>query len=259
MPTEAGMEKIHGDLLALLKKFHKLCVDNGIKYSLHGGSLLGAVREKGFIPWDDDADVTMTRDEYQRLRLLFGENKQYGDMIFDDQSALSTQIRIKNKKGESVWLDIFIYDYVSENYLAYKLKVLGIAFFICFAKTSQLISFTKVGEYRGIRYYLVYMVYLFGKLFDHQTKLNWKTNFAINAFTGSKEYMIRTNDQYRAIGLKISKQAIDSYTVVPFEDTELMIHAGYDEILKSSYGDNYMKPVRMADMFAHVHNEMKKW
>ena len=112
MPSEAGMEKIHQDLLILLKKFHKLCIDNNIKYSLHGGSLLGAIRDKGFIPWDDDVDITVTRENYKKLEKVFADNCGYMNMVFDATSALSTQIRYKNINQESVWLDIFIYDYI---------------------------------------------------------------------------------------------------------------------------------------------------
>lgn len=97
MPSEAGMEEIHQDILILLKKFHKLCVDNNIKYSLHGGTLLGAIRDKGFIPWDDDADLTVTRENYNKLKQIFSNNQEYIDMVFDTTSALPTQIRCKNR------------------------------------------------------------------------------------------------------------------------------------------------------------------
>lgn len=61
------LQNIQNNLLSLLKVFHTYCLENNVKYSLHGGTLLGAIREKGFIPWDDDIDITMTRKEYIRF------------------------------------------------------------------------------------------------------------------------------------------------------------------------------------------------
>ena len=62
MPSTELTKELHKEMLLLLKRFDELCTANDIKYSLHAGTLLGAVREKGFIPWDDDIDVTVTRD-----------------------------------------------------------------------------------------------------------------------------------------------------------------------------------------------------
>ena len=92
MPSEAGMEEIHQDILILLKKFHKLCVDNNIKYSLHGGTLLGAIREKGFIPWDDDADITMTRENYEKLREILLTHKYEQKMYLDEENGMPAAV-----------------------------------------------------------------------------------------------------------------------------------------------------------------------
>ena len=53
--------------LEILKVFDKICKDHGLRYSLYAGTLLGAVRHGGFIPWDDDLDVCMPRYDYDRF------------------------------------------------------------------------------------------------------------------------------------------------------------------------------------------------
>ena len=75
--SEYGLETIHNDLLNLLKSFDSLCRNNNILYSLYAGSLLGAVREKGFIPWDDDVDVIMVYEEYVKLQSIIKGNNEY--------------------------------------------------------------------------------------------------------------------------------------------------------------------------------------
>lgn len=57
--------------LEVMKELHNVCVNNNIKYYLIAGSLLGAVRHGGFIPWDDDIDIAMMRDDYERFKVLF--------------------------------------------------------------------------------------------------------------------------------------------------------------------------------------------
>ena len=60
--------------LEILKDFHDFCIKNNIKYSLYAGTALGAVRHKGFIPWDDDVDVVMTPENYSKFVKCWYDN-----------------------------------------------------------------------------------------------------------------------------------------------------------------------------------------
>ena len=54
-------------ILKVGKELHRICIENNIKYTMVGGTLLGAIRHQGFIPWDDDMDIGMTWDEYNKF------------------------------------------------------------------------------------------------------------------------------------------------------------------------------------------------
>ncbi|MBR1401276.1 MAG: LicD family protein [Prevotella sp.] len=66
-----SIEELKSIQLNILLAFHRFCLNNGLKYSLAAGSLIGAIRHKGFIPWDDDIDVYMLREDYEKLVSIF--------------------------------------------------------------------------------------------------------------------------------------------------------------------------------------------
>lgn len=78
------LKEIQQSELEILKYFRDFCNENGLKYFITAGTLLGAVRHRGFIPWDDDVDVVMPRDDYDRFVKLMRKNK---DKRFIFQSA----------------------------------------------------------------------------------------------------------------------------------------------------------------------------
>ena len=73
---EMSIEEIHEVTLAILKKIDAIAEEIGIRYFMAYGSLIGVVRHRGFIPWDDDLDMMMIREDYEKFLAYFEEHEQ---------------------------------------------------------------------------------------------------------------------------------------------------------------------------------------
>ena len=80
MTNDYGNLELHKVLLSAMKDIDRICRENGLRYYLHAGTLLGAMNHKGFIPWDDDVDISLTRADYDTLLEILQE--QYSDVYF---------------------------------------------------------------------------------------------------------------------------------------------------------------------------------
>ena len=97
--------------LIVLRRFAAVCEELGAEYFLHDGTLLGAVRHQGYIPWDDDLDVAMTRPAYERLRTAMA---QRDDCCFDEQVYMDGSFFGKfflDEQDRDLDVDIFILDW----------------------------------------------------------------------------------------------------------------------------------------------------
>lgn len=253
MPSLSETRPIHEELLILLKKFDELCAGHGISYSLHGGTLLGAIREQGFIPWDDDADLTLTRAEYEKLRNVLNAVDLGPEFKFREFAAQHPRLWMRREGKGGVWLDLFIYDYISENKLMQRAKLLGCAFFLAFTKTKRSMGISdKASLHHGLKRRLLNIGYQLGRPFKARTKARMMNFFCKRCFCGRRTLIHRANDQYSAIGLILPKGVMESYRRVPFEHLELMVSDRSHEILVSSYGKDYMTPKRYAGHDAFV-------
>lgn len=114
-PAEGFQRELQLANLALLKEFDYVCKKNNLLYWLDFGTLLGAYRHKGFVPWDDDIDIGMMRQDYNKLPKLFNETTRNPDFFADfvqcDNNKNQIIIKIQHKKCDHLFIDIFPYDY----------------------------------------------------------------------------------------------------------------------------------------------------
>ena len=84
--NEIRIEDIWAAEQSILDEIDRVCKENGLRYSLAYGTLLGAVRHKGFIPWDDDVDIFMPREDYERLKEIWSDTAAEGFILQDCES-----------------------------------------------------------------------------------------------------------------------------------------------------------------------------
>jgi len=244
MRVPDSVQEAQEAILEIMKEYDSICRSNGIAYSLHGGTLLGAIRHKGFIPWDDDADVTMMRDQYEKLKECFNQQSKEFMMI---ESYLHMPRIIKKNLGKDevfAWLDIMLYDPISENFLASKLKIYGVIMFQAMCRDNDTIRLSQGKNHGLIQMALFRMAYILGKPFSYELKYKWFNSFCKKCFCGKRTLIHRTNDQLRGIVIKVPSYCMTEYIDIPYEDTQFMSSKHYDVILRGCYGDNYMTPIR---------------
>lgn len=228
-----GLEEIHKKLLVVLDEFDRLCRANGIHYSLHGGTLLGAERNHKLIPWDDDIDVSMTREEFEKIRRIMRRSK--GNFYLYQKKMWVPRFVMKSDKP--VWIDIFIWDYISENKIAQFCKINFLRAVQGMMKSD--VNYSQFGIGQRI---LLFITSTVGKLLSDKNKQKLYAFIETKCFLGKKQYIHRSNDAFKWVALVMSKDTMLEYTDIILEGRSYMVTTRYIDILKTSYGEDYMTP-----------------
>jgi lipopolysaccharide cholinephosphotransferase len=231
---EPGMRQCQMVMLRMLKIVDHLCAKHNISYFLNGGTLLGAIRHQGFIPWDDDLDIGMTRENYEKFVKLAVPELPYDIFFQSDETDnhfpachiieaklrdrySSYKRRDEDKKAWLTWqdglqIDIAVFDrsYLPHNFFIY-LQNRALVFF--FQKHGNKVR-AKAQKFIS-KYFPFPFVYA-------------------SSFINSRR-MIKEGTYY------IRKHEISQLLRVQFEDMEAPIPADWHNYLKRRYG-NYMQP-----------------
>ena len=257
-------EKIRKIQLKMLEDLNQLCLENDIKLMLGGGSFLGAIRHKGFIPWDDDIDLMMLRDDFEKLlKVLDNLTKEYEFQYINPQKnsyCTFAKLMYRNSrlievgsenipKLQGVYLDIFIIENIPDkkivsffyglkcNYMQLVSSSIVMAKFPSeYNKKIFMQSFSgkinyfirkTIGflyRYQNIEKYFIKVDKTFKKYKDK------KTNY-VTIQSGRKHYF----------GEKLPKKIFEEFIEYPFENIKVLGPKDYDVYLKNLYGSNYMQ------------------
>lgn len=256
MNKEIDLRQLKKIEYRLLREFHAICEKENLRYSLGGGTLLGAVRHKGFIPWDDDIDLMMPRPDYDKFIAYcldneapfglksFETDKNYVDLsakIFDKTTVLVDNDVLDDDKKIGVNIDIFPVDGLGDAYKKAKRKFRSTAF-----KRNLLIAAQWKKFYRSKTHAWYYEPFRFAfyvlsrfvnksKLFDKIQKKYKKIDF------NSVSYAAAVGGSYREKEV-LPQNVFTEYTDLPFEDGSFKAVAQYDKYLSSIYGDYMTLP-----------------
>ncbi len=278
------MKQVWAAQLEVLNDVDKACRENGIQYFAEWGTLLGAVRHHGFIPWDDDMDICMKRPDYNRFleiaeKIMPSNYKIYnlkshnndGNMVSriinTDQISYDAE-KLKKYHGVPyvIGLDIFPLDYISDNKEDDELQSNVIVMISSIMNVIKSIQDNNVQldeeNLAQINMQLSQVENICGVTINREDDIVQQLNILIDRMCG----IYRENEaEYITIMLlwvggknyRFPKKYYDKAIRIPFENTTIPVPYAYDSILKKKYGD-YMQLVHTWDSHDYPFFESQK-
>lgn len=244
------LRNMQNEELEIMRVIDQFCREHGISYSLYAGTAIGAVRHHGFIPWDDDIDICMTRAELNRFRKCWNQHPvegYYFENCLDDRYCGIAHTKVhkedtlflsegedESKGHHGIWVDIFPMDKIQPGWDTN----------ICYLHALILNMLTRANVSMGndsgikimVRKMLQLLPYSLRKMwirYEWQwfTAHNEKAKGHYNWADFSAVYMFR---------VRLPEKMMDEFIPMAFEETSFSISRRYDEMLRACYGD-YIK------------------
>ncbi|HNZ63572.1 MAG TPA: LicD family protein [Bacillota bacterium] len=243
--------------LDILKAVDKICRKYNIPYMLYGGTMLGAIRHRGFIPWDDDIDICMLRNDYERFleiashelpdHLVLSNYKyeKYSTLMFTKvrhlDSLFAHPANLDSPVHHGIFIDIFPLDSLQSNYRKSKKQMLksNRQFIIVSSLDKNRCKYSSSIKNSLMRLFIYYFTKIIPKarIFKRAERVFQQFNATntdfVTSFTngGTPDAIDR---------IKIERSSFSDLVDMTFENHLFLMPRNYDEILRRFYGD-YMK------------------
>lgn len=251
MLKEIALEEAQAVSFRLFKIFDGICKKYNLRYFLSGGTLLGAIRHRGFIPWDDDMDVMMPRPDYEKLLAL--ELKLPSDIelvscesnrdyfipfakMCDMKTKLSFPHHVK-EKSLGLFIDIFPIDALPDSKIRQKIYFFKMKSYDTLRNSALRKTFINDEKFIGIKKYLVMP---FAKIKGPNYYANKMNRYAIKWTFGSTKHAGVTMITHYGERELMDYDVFADKSVVYFNEYQCFAPVGWDTYLSNLYGD-YMK------------------
>lgn len=238
-------------MIEILSYFDNICRANNINYSLIGGSLIGAIRHKGIIPWDDDVDVILDKDSYEKvIKILLENNGRYKLLyhkndskyfppfpkLVDTHTIVVEPQLLDSIDNYGVYIDIFCYNNTS-NDPRERVKHLKKIKLLNSMLSRKKLDFKNLPISQNIKRFFKNTI---SKIIGYK-KLNVLVEKENNRYNKETTEYVVSNWPIYGIDKEIqNSKNIIKYKNTKFENLEVMIFENYDEILRTTFG-NYME------------------
>ena len=248
------LKHIHDVELMILKDLISFCEDNDLTYFMYAGSLLGTIRHRGFIPWDDDLDVVMLRQDFEKFKKLYHSNEKYELLTIEsekDYCYMLAKLSLKNTRFEEEWakhldftigfnIDIFVLDDLSNNKFKRSYQLKKAFLYNRLLVTSKI----RVDDLPFVSKFISHSMYhILNFLNVTPSKLNRRYLNFLNKYADvDSEKVFDFSANANEYPLTYDKNDFKESVKVKFEDIHVNVPKNYDKILTELYGDYMQLP-----------------